>query len=195
MFLITRPSPAEIERFLQQSRELPLSYDAIGVARSGAPGYAFDEEIAVIGNGSGDFERARLALCAWKQFEVGWVELFPRGASCEPATTAAVLIRHFGHWSLNGCRVVYRVEDCDPRVHFGYAYGTLTNHAEAGEELFEVFLDEAGDVVYRLRAVSRPLAWLARVGAPVVRFLQARFRKDSVDAMRRAMGQYSRNIR
>ena len=43
--------------------------------------------------------------------------------------------------------------------------GTLGNHAEAGEELFEVALDEkTGDVTYRIRAMSWPHArWRASV--------------------------------
>ena len=78
-----------------------------------------------------------------------------------------------------GCR--------DEHTRFGFAYGTLTNHAEAGEEVFEVCLDpETDEVRYRIRATSWPRAMLARVGQPVVRALQARFRRDSAAAMTRA---------
>lgn len=101
----------------------------------------------------------------------------------------AVLIRHFGFWSLNGCRVLYTVGGLNDVARFGFAYGTLTNHAEAGEELFEVFMDpQTGDVKYRIRAISRPQAMLARVGQPIVRVLQARFRRHSAEAMKRATG-------
>jgi uncharacterized protein (UPF0548 family) len=71
-------------------------------------------------------------------------------------------------------------------AHFGFAYGTLTNHAESGEELFEIVIDPSTrDVVYRLRATSRARAALARVGRPIVRGLQARFCRESVAAMTR----------
>jgi uncharacterized protein (UPF0548 family) len=64
----------------------------------------------------------------------------------------------------------------------------LTNHAECGEEVFEVRLDPAtGEVTYRIRAVSRPRAPLARLGYPLTRMLQARFRRDSAAAVRRAI--------
>ncbi len=107
--------------------------------------------------------------------------MFPRTASLEPGTVVAVLIRHLGFWSLNGCRVVY-TRDGDTR--FGFAYGTLTNHAERGEELFEVTMEhETGEVTYRIRAASRPRAALAKAGYPIARLLQARFRRDSVRAM------------
>jgi uncharacterized protein (UPF0548 family) len=89
-------------------------------------------------------------------------------------------------WSLNGCRVLYHLSDDDMR--FGFAYGTLTNHAEAGEELFALELDPVTETVtYRIRAVSWPRAALARIGQPVVRHLQARFRRDSAVAMARAV--------
>jgi uncharacterized protein (UPF0548 family) len=99
----------------------------------------------------------------------------------------AVLIRHLGFWSLNGCRVVYSVGGLDDVARFGFAYGTLTNHAESGEELFEVFVDpQTDDVSYRIRAISWPQAKLAQVGQPIVRVLQERFRNQSADAMKRA---------
>jgi len=127
------------------------------------------------------------ALLAWKQFDIGWVETFPRDAPVAVGTVVAVVIRHLGFWSLNGCRVLYTVGSPDDVARFGFAYGTLTNHAESGEELFEVFIDpRTEDVVYRIRATSTPQAMLARFGQPIVRALQARFREHSVAAMKRA---------
>jgi uncharacterized protein (UPF0548 family) len=144
-----------------------------------------DEATVVIGHGGPDFERARRALMAWTQFDIGWVETFPRHAPVAVGTVVAVLIRHLGFWSLNGCRVLYCVGDEADDARFGFAYGTLTNHAEAGEELFEVFIDPQTDaVMYRIRATSRPYAMLARVGYPIVRLLQARFRRHSAAAMK-----------
>jgi uncharacterized protein (UPF0548 family) len=187
MFLVHRPSQEAIDRFLRQSQELPLSYGPIGLVRGEAVRHNLDEAIVSIGYGKADFKRARAALVAWKQFDVGWVETFPRQAPVEVGTVVAVLMRHLGCWSLNGCRILYQVGGFDGDARFGFAYGTLTNHAESGEELFEVFVDPRTDeVIYRIRATSRPRALLARVGQPIVRVLQARFRSDSVNAMKRA---------
>ena len=187
MFLSRRPSPAAIDRFVEESRDLPLSYGPVGIVGNGAHGWTFDETTAVIGHGPADFERARAALLAWTQFDLGWVETFPRQTPVAVGTVVAVLIRHLGFWSLNGARVVYEVGSRTEGARFGFAYGTLPNHAEAGEELFEVFIDPpTGEVVYRLRAASRPRAVLARLGQPIVRVLQARFRRDSLTAMTRA---------
>ena len=180
MFLARRPSADAIDRFLRESQDLPLLYRPIGIVGTATDGWAVDEATAVIGHGQADYERARTALLTWTHFNLGWVETFPRHAPVGVGTIVAVLIRHLGFWSLNGTRVVYEVGSRTEGSHFGFAYGTLMNHAESGEELFEVFIDpRTGYVVYRLRAASRPRAALAWLGAPVVRALQARFRRDS----------------
>ena len=191
MFLISRPSPRQVERFLEESRGRGLSYDDVSIAtesgRNAIRGFTIDETIATVGHGPDDFAAAAAALAAWRHFELGWVRIAPAGAPIAPGTVVAVVIRHLGFWSLNGCRVVKVVSDHGGTRRNGFVYGTLTNHAEQGQELFEVSLRESGDVVYRILAASRPRAWLARVGYPIVRALQSRFRRDSVDAMRRAV--------
>lgn len=188
MFLTRRPSSFEIAQFLKQSRNLPLSFDQIRIARENPGGFKVDEVSAVLGHGQDAFARARIALSAWRHFDLGWVELFPRHAPIEPETVVAVLVRHLGFWSLNGCRVLYLTGEPDHESKFGFAYGTLMNHGEMGEELFEVAMDpQSKEVTYRIRAVSRPRAFLARLGFPATRAFQARFRRDSIAAMQRAI--------
>src|SRR5207253_11212420 len=101
MFLAHRPSPREIEEFIARSRDLPLSYSPIGIAKESLTGFRVDEARAVIGQGERSCERAKLALAEWRHFDLGWVEQFPRGASIEPVTNVAILIRHLGFYSLN----------------------------------------------------------------------------------------------
>jgi uncharacterized protein (UPF0548 family) len=186
MFYARPPSPRDVEAFIARSRDLPLSYAPIGIAGQDPPGYDVDEVVARLGRGDAVFERAKAALVDWAHFRLGWVELLPLKASIEPGTVVAVVVRQLGFWSLHGCRVLYHVGQQRGGTRFGFAYGTLTNHAEMGEEIFEVFTTpESGEVFYRIRAVSRPHALLARVGYPVVRRFQARFRRDSVAAMQR----------
>jgi len=187
MFLARRPTRNVIDRFLRESQDLPLSYGPIGIVRTRTAGLDLDELTVAIGRGQADFERARAALLAWKQFDIGWVQTFPRHAPVAVGTVVAVLIRHLGFWSLNGCRVLYSVGSPGDVARFGFAYGTLTNHAESGEELFEVFIDpQTDEVIYRIRAISWPQTMLARVGQPIVRVLQERFRNESAAAMKRA---------
>ncbi len=188
MFLTRRPTAKAIESFVHSSADLALSYGPPGLVRNNSAGYRFDEALVRIGHGMADFDRAKTALIAWKQFDLGWIETHPRDKPITVGTNVAVLIRHLGFWSLNGCRVLYLVGGIKDPARFGFAYGTLTNHAESGEELFEVYVDpHTGDVMYRIRATSWPQAILAAVGYPIARLLQARFRSHSSEAMKRAM--------
>lgn len=193
MFLLRRPSPQEIKRFLDRSQGLPLSYDPIGIARESPRGYKIDEASSIIGHDEAAFARAKQALTCWKHFDLGWVELYPQGAPVTVGTVVAVLVRHLGFWSLNGCRIVYMIDEDE--LKYGFAYGTLANHAELGEEIFEVSFDpRSQEVTYRIRAVSKAHATAARVGYPYTRFLQDRFRRDSIAAMRRALGTHASGV-
>ena len=187
MFLIRPPSASDIQAFLDHAQSLPLSYDTPGMVMTPPAGFTLDEQVVVIGHGREDFDRARQALMAWKQFDFGWVKLFSSKPSPEPGSALAVLIRHLGFWSLNGGRVLTRTQSTGDRPSFAFTYGTLSDHAECGDELFEVFLDlKTDEVKYRIRAVSRPRALLARLGTPFARVLQARFRRDSAGALKRS---------
>src|SRR5262245_3002164 len=188
-----RPSPGDIARFLDRCRDVPLSYSPTGIVRPNPMRGRFDEQIVAVGHGRHDFDAARAALMAWKHFEIGWVEVFPGHAPVSPGTGVAVLIRHLGFWSLNGARVLYFHDREADRPACGFAYGTLIDHAESGEEWFKVFLDEqSGEVIYRIRAVSWPQSVWTRIGYPIGRLLQARFRRDSAATMKRATSRRER---
>jgi uncharacterized protein (UPF0548 family) len=85
-------------------------------------------------------------------------------APSEVGTTAAVVGRHHGSFSLNACRVVYLIDEDDGNLRRrGFAYGTLPEHAERGEERFTgEWRREDGSVRYDLYAFSRPNHPLAR---------------------------------
>ena len=83
----------------------------------------------------------------------------------------SLLVRLPGLWSLNACRIVYVTDEegADGR-RFGFAYGTLADHMEAGEERFMVeWRREDGSVWYDLLAFSIPRHPLARLAAPLSR--------------------------
>ena len=186
MFLTRRPAAAFVERFLDAQAASALSYAPVGLSALRPPGFAVDHQRVLLGTGPEAFAAARAALRAWTMFRLGWVRLYPPGAPIDVGTNVAVLAHHLGFWSLNACRVVLSDADTDTRL--GFAYGTLADHVERGEELFAVELDPRdGRVWYELRAVSRPGALLARLGYPLARRLQARFRRDSARAMRAAV--------
>jgi uncharacterized protein (UPF0548 family) len=119
-------------------------------------------------------------------FDLKWVSIFPRTTVIQPGAVVAVVVAHFGFWSVNLARVVY-VDGEDEM--FRFAYGTLGEHAESGEERFTVSLDQSGEVWYDVLAFSRPCHALARIGYPLSRMLQKRFARDSMAAVQRHAGQ------
>ena len=187
-FRLSRPSEQRIAAFLATQRDLTFSYAEVGCTRGAPPpGYVLDHNRARLGAGKHTFDRAIAALRAWRQSSLGWTSIHPRGASTTAGTDVAVLVRHFGFWSLNACRVLYEVDEDDAQRgmrRVGFAYGTLPAHGEVGEERFTAEWHAADDSVwYDLYALSRPGHPLVRLAYPIARHLQRRFARDSKQAM------------
>jgi uncharacterized protein (UPF0548 family) len=90
---------------------------------------------------------------------------------------------------MNACRIVYLVEENSAHEKYGFAYGTLSEHAERGEERFTVEWNKQDDSVwYDIFAISKP-GPLAKLAYPYARRLQKRFAEDSKKAMRRAVSE------
>lgn len=187
MFLISKPSDADIERFLADRVSDKLSYSEVGATLGEIPvGYTIDHNRIKIGEGREDFERAINAVRSWKMFDLGWVELFRSNTPIEVGQNVAILVNHLGFWSLSGARIVYIIDEAN---RFGFAYGTLTEHAEIGEERFSVEFDpNSNEVFYDLLAFSRPAALLAKLGYPISRYYQKQFATDSKAAMFDSVG-------
>jgi uncharacterized protein (UPF0548 family) len=140
-----------------------------------------------IGAGEEVFLAAKTALEHWQQFRLGWLELTPADAPIREGQVVAVLARSVGLWWLNACRIVAVIDEDGPVRRFGYAYGTLPDHAARGEERFLVEWDRReGGVWFDILAFSRPRHWLARLGYPWMRRVQRRFGRESAAAMCRA---------
>ncbi|HZY65085.1 MAG TPA: DUF1990 domain-containing protein [Rubrobacteraceae bacterium] len=154
MFSIGRPSEKELREFLKSQRDEPFSYEEVGSSRDGArevEGYVVDHNRVRIGAGEEAFARAVEALRGWRMFDLGWVRLCWPDAPLEVGTTVAVLGGHYSFWALNACRIVYRIEEDAGVRRFGFAYGTLPEHAASGEERFVVEWDrDEGSVWYDL---------------------------------------------
>ena len=176
-----RPSPTAIAAFLSLQHAAGFSYSEVGSTRSGAPaGYTVDHNRVRLGRGIDVFRHAVESLQHWRMFNLGWVELSPGDTPIEANATVAVLIRHFGFWSLNACRVVYVFNE---ERKYGFAYGTLQDHAEQGEERFSIDWSSDNWVWYDILAFSRPRQWQAKVAWPLSRMLQKKFARDSKAAM------------
>jgi uncharacterized protein (UPF0548 family) len=142
-----------------------------------------------LGEGEKVFACAKAALGRWEQFHLGWLEARPQETPIREGQVVAVLARSLGLWWLNACRIVAVVDEDGPGKRFGFAYGTLPDHAESGEERFLVEWDRAGGGVwYDILAFSRPRHVLARLGYPWVRRVQKRFGRESAAAMVKAVG-------
>jgi uncharacterized protein (UPF0548 family) len=190
VFLLGRPGGGQVEAFLASQRGAAFSYPDVGATRLAAPaGYHLDHNRARLGKGAVTFRTATDALEHWRMASLGWSSVVPPTAPIEPGVTVAVLVHHYGFWSLNACRIVYRLDEAASGVRrVGFAYGTLPEHGAVGEERFTVEWHEADDSVwYDLYAFSRPGSLLAWLGYPLGRRLQRRFARASMRAMARAI--------
>ena len=150
------------------------------------PGYDHDFNSIILGEGEAVWAAAREAVRQWQMFPAGWTSIRPANAPIRAGAVVAMMARVLGAWWLNSCRIVYVLDD---DRQFGFAYGTLPGHVERGEELFLVDRTADGRVRYSIRAFSRPRHWLARLGYPLVRVYQRRFRRDSKASMLRFVQQ------
>ena len=191
VFLLSQPSEARITRFLQAARAGSFSYSQVGMTKeSAAPaGFDCDHNRFLLGSGAPVFERAIRAVRSWQMFAQPRIQLCWPTAPIEPEANVAVAFHHYGvFWSLNAARIVYTIDDHSDVHRIGFAYGTLADHAECGEERFLVEWNRADDgVYYDLFAFSRPRHPLARIAKPLVRRMQKRFVHESQQAMLRAV--------
>jgi uncharacterized protein (UPF0548 family) len=189
MIRFQKPSALVIQEFLHTQAKLGLTYDAVGATAATPPeGHVVDHTRIRLGEGEQTFTAARAALSRWEHFRLGWVEALPSSTPIREGEVVAILARMFGVWWLNASRIVYVVDQQGPMQVFGFAYGTLPDHAESGEERFQVeWHREQGDVWYDILAFSRPRHFLARLGYPLARRMQKRFARDSTAAMQRSV--------
>jgi uncharacterized protein (UPF0548 family) len=178
------PSDEDVRGFLREVEGTPFSYAEVGATRDlirPAGFLNYDHNRVELGRGAATWERAKNAIRTWKMFDLALTQIFWTNTALIVGKNIGVVAHHLGFHSLNATRIVYVIDE--PR-RFGFAYGTLQQHAESGEERFLVEWDEATDVVtYDLYAFSRPRAVLARLGAPYARSLQKKFVVLSKKAM------------
>jgi uncharacterized protein (UPF0548 family) len=186
VFFLSKPNSEVIREFLRTQENQSFSYPHVGASRTGQapPGYDVDHHRVQLGAGSASFEKAHAALRRWEMFHISWIRLCFPDTSIEAGATVAVLASHSGFWSLNACRIVYLIEESG---RYGFAYGTLPEHGERGEERFSVeFLRDDNSVWYDVYAFSRPRI-AARLAYPCARMLQRRFARDSMNAVKAAV--------
>lgn len=187
MFYLSKPAKPEIDEFLAQAARDNYSYPEVGATRAALPpGYwKYDDNSVVVGSGDLVWARAKQALREWKMFDLGWAGICWPDTPLEEGRNVAMMASHLGFYSLNAARIVYTL---DEENRFGFAYGTLTSHAECGEEIFSVERSSQTDeIIYRLYSFSRPNHLTARIGYPYARYLQRLFIEHSKQRMCQAV--------
>jgi len=187
MFSLSKPTHEMIQSVLSRQSDQNFSYGFVGATRDSgvAPeGYNRDHNRISLGKGGTVFSVACAALRRWQMFNLGWVQILNSDAPIQPGATVVVAAHCYGCWWLNACRIVYVIDETLPVRKFGFAYGTLPDHVERGEERFTIEWDPADDSIwYDIYAFSQPAYWMVRLGYPLARRLQRRFAADSKRAM------------
>ena len=187
MLSLREPSAAEVAARRRLLSRAPLSAPADLVARADddRPPLAWfhDESDGSLGDGEVTWRAAVDAVERWACFDQGWLRL-DAPEHIQVGALAAMVMRVGPVWFTNWCRITERIDEAD---RFGFVYVTLDDHAECGAERFLVTRAASGEVRWQLTAVSRPGAWFTWIGQPVVRVLQARFRRGALAAMRAAV--------
>jgi len=185
MLFLNRPSEKSIRAITALQANQNFSYSEAGATDGTLPtGYKVIHSAVQLGKGSDKFARACAAMREWKMFDIPNVWLHWPTTPIANGNIVAVLINHFGFWSLNFCRIVYVIDEDGSQRRFGFAYGTLKEHAERGEERFMIEWDRATDIVtYNILSFSRPGNWKTRIACPLARRLQQQFVTNSLAAM------------
>lgn len=189
MFYLRWPSDDRVRAALRPIAESAFTHPHEGVTQTDlfqAPaGFVLDRYGVELGQGEKVFEAARTALRGFANYPASFTRVVRLEETFEPGTVFGTVASHFGFASMNPCRIVSVIDE--PQAgRFGFCLGTLPGHAATGEERFLVSTAPAsGEVRYEVQAISKPAVWLAHLGRPAMRWVQARFRAASCASMQR----------
>ncbi|MFC6706428.1 DUF1990 family protein [Flexivirga alba] len=100
-----------------------------------------------------------------------WRDVWSSGPSAQVGVEVR-MAPGIGRFRLHApARVVEVLEDGD---RFGFTYGTLQGHPEAGEERFVVERRADGTVQLEIEHWSRPARWFTQLAGPLARLAQSR---------------------
>jgi uncharacterized protein (UPF0548 family) len=189
LFQLNYPKKEQLQTLINEQKDKPLSYPftsapSVKIEDKTPKGYRYDNNCILIGHGKAVFQIASEAIRQWQMFPGGWAMIHSRTTPLEVGQVVVMCAKVWGLWWLNCSRIVFTVNEPN---RFGFAYGTLAHHAESGEELFQVRMDEAGQVFYEIQAFSKPRYWMARLAFPVARYHQRKFVKHSFENMKKCV--------
>jgi uncharacterized protein (UPF0548 family) len=183
VFSLRRPSPSDLGSVVATQADCELTYADHGATADLMPGgYHHDQWEADLGRfDQAAFDRLGAALLGWQVQRGAGLSVYPAGP-VRPGLTFAFWFRLAGIYVTAAGRVVYVTSETSRR---GFAYGTLPQHPEQGEEAFHLVREDSR-MLFRVTAFSRPRHPLARLGAPVSRLVQLHMNQAYLRAMRSA---------
>lgn len=184
MLSLIKPSNETCEMILAIARSDDFNHSHLGCLKTETPrGFNRDQCRNRLGTGQAVWDAAVESFNQWRFMPSSMVEIKNAGP-IELNRVVGVLVKVFVVWSFNPARIIEVHGSSTPSSTgtstFGFTYGTVRGHVEAGEERFLLTWDHvSNEVFYELEAVSRPKHFLAWLVYPYSRILQARFRKES----------------
>ena len=184
-FQLSFPTKAQFDDLIESEKNAELTYDKYNLQ-----GYDHDQNKILLGSGIEVWAAAKEAIKQWAMFPDGWCRIYYQNPIFQKGDIVVMNARAFGVWWLNAARILYVLND---DKNFGFAYGTLPNHVETGEELFQVSRNEQDEVYYSITAFSRPRFWALRWTYPLSRRFQRKFVKDSLQKMKKITNEQLNN--
>lgn len=191
---IAYPGKIQLDDFLKSQQKTTFSYLKIGYTKleimqtSKTPeGYTEDYYFIKLGKGDLTWQKAKEALKHWKHFPASFTKIYPDTTKIVEGNIVLVMIKILGFWWRNPAKIVYTFDEAQtPKTpnRFGFAYGTLQEHAEQGEEAFWISRDKDNIVTYHIHAISKPKFWAAKVAYPLTRMYQRKFAQESMQQMK-----------
>lgn len=153
-------------------------------------GFEIDFVRAKVGTGSRDYRNSLRLINNWAHFQLPWAQV-KKDTTVKVGQKFCVVSKVLFLWTLNPLEILYVRENHLTKgdsKNFTFGSGTLKGHFLSGEERFAVEWDPVENSVwYSILAISKPANILAKVSYPLVRHLQAKFRKDSVNQLKLSM--------
>ena len=165
---LTRPSTSDLRALAERGATDPLTYEPVGISAMSPPPPEFRLDRWSRTLPVGAFDRATEAIRTWQVHRGAGIVVEAAGPPAVGSVVAMAAPLPLGYIELV-CRVVEVVDQPD---RFGFTYGTLSVHAERGEESFTVHRRPDDSITFDIVAASRPRHVLARMFPPVARRLQ-----------------------
>lgn len=178
---LTAPGVTALDRLLSEAQVADVTYEPVGATRVRLrrPGFTTQRHERRLGDGPDAFAAGADGLRRWEAHRRAEARLVPEAPPLEAGATVLIAVRLVGLHVVVPCRIVYVT---DEPGRFGFAYGTLPGHLEAGEESFHV--EQRGDgAFFVINGFFRIVHPLARLGGPVSRRLQLGFTEKYLDGL------------